>query len=170
MTDSSMPQSQDNEEAADKIWDIVSGQSSCMLVTFDQGALRARPMGPIIQPDEGAIYFFTHRSTHKDDEIAEDERVCLTFADQSRNYYVSLSGTLHESNDTALKKKLWSLPMKAELPEGPDDPSVLLLVFAPSFGEFWDGPSSRVVVAAKMAAAIVTGRQADLGTNEKVQF
>jgi hypothetical protein len=40
----------------------------------------------------------------------------------------------------------------------------------PERGEYWDGPSSAVVVAAKMAGAILGGTRPDLGDNEKVSF
>lgn len=127
-------------------------------------------MAPIARVEENAIYFFTHRDTHKDLEVERDPRVCLTFADESGNRYVSLSGDIQISQDPEEKRRLWSLPLRSQMPEGAEDSAVLLLIFRPQAGEYWEGPSSKLVVAFRMAAAIATGKRADLGDNRKVSL
>lgn len=101
---------------AEKIWDSIEAMRTCMMVTVDNGVIRARPMGALVEKHEKLIYFFTHRRTHKDDELREDQRCCLTFSNSNDNVYVSLTGTVSECTDETVKKRLWSLPLKAELP------------------------------------------------------
>jgi general stress protein 26 len=157
-------------DSVERIWEMVSGMRSCMLVTRDRDLYRARPMGPIVKADENVIYFFSDSDAHKDDELAQDPRACLTFADEANNRYVSLSGEVRMTADKELKRRLWSLPMRSQIPEGPEHPSIILLAFIPQEGEYWDGPSSKLVVAFRMAAAIVSGRRAELGENQKVDL
>jgi general stress protein 26 len=102
--------------------------------------------------------------------VERDPRACLTFADEANNRYVSLSGEIRLSLDPEEKRRLWSLPMRSQLPEGAEDSAVILLAFHPIAGEYWEGPSSRLVVAFRMATAIATGKRADLGENRKVSL
>ena len=45
--------------------------------------------------------------------------------------------------------------------QGKDDPSLTLLVVDVEGAEYWDGPSSKVVMMARMAKALVTNTSAD---------
>jgi general stress protein 26 len=58
----------------------------------------------------------------------------------------------------------------AWFPAGPDDPDAALLALTPVSAEVWEGPSSSVVVAFKLATARILGRPADLGVNATVDM
>lgn len=154
----------------DRIWSAVEAVRVCMMTTADGGRLRARPMHAMAERDEGAIWFFTDVTDRKDDETRANPQACLAFAEPRDNLFVSLSGRVELVDDRAKARGLWSPAAKAYFPNGPDDPNLRLLRFVPERGEYWDGPSSAVVVAAKMAGAILGGTRPDLGDNEKVSF
>jgi general stress protein 26 len=137
-----------------------------MLVTQDGDRLRARPMSAYVERDDDAIYFLTDARHHKDEEIAHNPNVNVSFADASDQKYVSVSGTAVVSNDRAKIKQLFSTPAKAWW-NSAEDPNIRVLKIAPESAEYWDSPGS-VISYVKMAAAAVSGTRPDIGENRKV--
>jgi general stress protein 26 len=162
----SQAMSDDNARDLDRVWDLMKKIGFAMLVTQDGSKLRARPMAAYVERDENAIYFLTDAKRHKDEEIARNPSINLSFADAGSQKYVSVSGTASVGNDRAKIKELFSTPAKAWW-DNADDPNIRVLKIAPDDAEFWDSPGS-VISYVKMAAAVVTGKRPDLGDNRKV--
>jgi general stress protein 26 len=156
----------DNVRNADRAWELMRKIGFAMLVTRDGDKLRARPMSAFVERDEGAIYFLTDARRHKDEEIARNPSVNLSFADAGSQKYVSVTGMAVVSNDRAKIRELFSTPAKAWW-DSADDPNIRVLKVTPDDAEFWDSPGS-VISYVKMAAAAVTGSRPDLGDNRKV--
>jgi general stress protein 26 len=149
-----------------RVWDLMKKIGFAMLVTRDGNRLRARPMSAHLERDENAIYFLTDARRHKDEEIARDPNINLSFADTGGQKYVSVTGTASVSNDRARIKQLFSTPAKAWW-DSAEDPNIRVLKITPDDAEYWDSPGS-VISYVKMAAAAVTGTRPDLGDNRKV--
>jgi general stress protein 26 len=96
--------------------------------------------------------------------------VNLSFADESKKVYVSLSGTATVTKDQALIEALWEEPYRAWFPGGKDDPNVAVLRVTVDHGEYWDSPSSPVAHAFGLVKAVITGERADPGDHEKVNL
>jgi general stress protein 26 len=156
----------DGNDDAERVWKLMEKIGFAMLVTHDGDKLRARPMSASVRPGENAIYFLADARRHKDEEIARNPKVNLSFADASAQKYVSLTGTATISNDRAMIKELFSFPAKAWW-ESADDPNIRVLKVTPEDAEFWDSPGT-VTSYVKMAAAVATGSRPDIGTNRKV--
>ncbi|MDP3693026.1 pyridoxamine 5'-phosphate oxidase family protein [Bradyrhizobium sp.] len=150
----------------DRAWDLMKKIGFAMLVTRDGDKLRARPMSAFLERESNAIYFLTDVRRHKDDEIAQNPNVNLSFADAGDQKYVSVSGTAVVSNDRAKIKQLFSTPAKAWW-DSAEDPNIRVLKFTPDDAEFWDSPGT-VISYVKMATAAVTGTRPELGDNHKV--
>jgi general stress protein 26 len=150
----------------DRVWDLIKKIGFAMLVTRDGDKLRARPMSAYLERDNNAIYFLTDARRHKDEEIARNPNINLSFANPSDQKYVSLTGTAVVSNDRAKIKQLFSTPAKAWW-DSAEDPNIRVLKVTPDDAEFWDSPGS-VISHVKMAAAAVSGTRPDLGDNRKV--
>jgi general stress protein 26 len=150
----------------ERAWDLMKKIGFAMLVTRDGDKLRARPMSAYLERDENAIYFLTDARRHKDEEIARNPGINLSFANASDQKYVSVTGTAVVSNDRAKIKELFSTPAKAWWSSA-DDPDIRVLKITPDDAEFWDSPGS-VISYVKMAAAAMTGSRPDLGDNRKV--
>lgn len=148
------------------IWNHIQKIGTCMLVTHDGDRIRARPMRGIIQPDRNAIWFITDANSEKDNDVARHPSVCLTFTDTHDQNFVSVSGEVERVDDRAQLTELWNEGAEAYYPHGKNDPSVVLLKFVPSMGEYWDAPSNPIVLAIKLLQANLTGERPDLGTNE----
>jgi general stress protein 26 len=156
----------DNAADVDRVWELMNKIGFAMLVTSDGDKLRARPMSACLKRDENAIYFLTDARHHKDEEIARDPSVNLSFADAGSQKYVSLTGTAVVGNDRAKIKELFSTPAKAWW-DSADDPNIRILKITPEDAEYWDSPGS-VISYAKMAAAAMTGTRPEIGDNSKV--
>lgn len=156
----------DNTRDVERTWELMKKIGFAMLVTHDGEKLRARPMAAFLDRDASTIFFLSDARRHKDDEIAKNPQVNLSFADAGDQKYVSVSGTATVSNDRAKIKELFSTPAKAWW-DSAEDPNIRVLKFTPDEAEFWDSPGT-VISYVKMAAAAVTGTRPDLGTNRKV--
>src|SRR6195952_2310210 len=94
----------------DRTWELMKKIGFAMLVTRDGDKLRARPMSAYLDRENNTIYFLTDARRHKDDEIARNPNVNLSFANASDQKYVSITGTAVVSNDRAKIKQLFSTP------------------------------------------------------------
>jgi general stress protein 26 len=156
----------DNARDVDRAWELMKKIGFAMLVTHDGDKLRARPMRAYLEPENNAIYFLTDARRHKDEEIARNPGINLSFADASDQKYVSVTGTAAVSNDRAKIKQLFSMPAKAWW-NSADDPNIRVLKITPDDAEFWDTPGS-VISYVKMAAAAVAASRPEIGDNRKV--
>lgn len=160
--------SNDDMRDQDRAWDLMKKIGFAMLVTRDGDKLRARPMSAYLARDENMIYFLTGARHHKDEEIARNPQVNLSFADAGSQTYVSLTGTAAVSNDRNKIRDLFTTTTKAWW-DSAEDPNIRLLKITPDDAEFWDSPGT-VVSYVKMAAAAVTGTRPDIGDNRKVSM
>ena len=160
--------SDDNAANVDRAWELMKKIGFAMLVTRDGDRLRARPMSAYIQREINTIFFLTDARRHKDDEIAQNPSVNLSFADASSQKYVSVTGTAVVANDRAKIKELFTTPAKAWW-DSAEDPNIRVLKFTPDDAEFWDSPGT-VISSVKMAAAAVTNTRPDIGENRKVSL
>lgn len=158
--------SNDNARDQDRVWQLMDKIGFAMMVTRDGDRLRARPMSAYLERDNNAVFFLTDARRHKDDEIARNPSINLSFADAGAQKYVSLSGTAVVSNDRAKIKELWSTPAKAWW-DNAEDPNIRVLKFTPEDAEFWDSPGT-VISYVKMAAAAVSNTRPEIGDNRKV--
>jgi general stress protein 26 len=158
----------ENARNVDRAWELMKKIGFAMLVTRDGDKLRARPMSAYLEREENAIYMLTDARRHKDNEIASNPPINLSFADASSQKYVSLTGTAVVSDDRAKIKELFSTPAKAWW-ESADDPNIRVLKITPDDAEFWDSPGS-IISYVKMAAAAVTSTRPEIGENRKISM
>lgn len=159
-----------HEEAVAKLRDLIKKIDFAMLTTADDdGTLRSRPMSTNGEIEfDGDLWFFTHASSHKVEEIERRPQVCASFADPGKQNYVSMSGRAELVRDKNKIKELWKPELKAWFPAGPDDPEVALLKIHVSKAEYWDAPSSLVAHVFGLVKATVTGTPAPSGEDVKV--
>ena len=156
----------DNAENVERAWDLMKKIGFAMLVTHDGEKLRARPMSAYLERDNNAVYFLTDARRHKDEEIARNPNVNLSFADAGDQKYVSVTGTAVVSNDRAKIKQLFTTTAKAWW-DSAEDPNIRVLKITPEDAEFWDSPGT-IISYVKMATAAATGTRPEIGDNKKV--
>ena len=161
----------EHPEILAKLGKMIKGLKFAMLSTVDEdGTIRSRPMANQQTEFDGTLWFFTRASAPKVEEVDKEHQVNVSFADPSGQTYISISGLAQLVRDPAKNNELWNTPMKAWFPKGPDDPETALLKVTAEKAEYWDTPHSVVVHAIGLAKAVLTGKPAHPGENEKIAF
>ena len=153
------------------LFDLIKDIKFAMLTTVDDGgSLRSRPMANRqAETFDGALWFFTHASAHKTEEVRREHQVNVSFADPDSQNYVSISGTAELSRDQAKIDELWTPVTKAWFPKGKDDADTALLKITIAKAEFWDAPSGAMAHLIGLAKGAVTGDH-KVGENKKISF
>ena len=143
---------------------LIENMSVCMLVSLsNDGGLVSKPMSPLEMDKNGAIWFFTDLSS---DNIGLQSLCNLSFTDESRGTYVSISGTQETVLDHAHIERLWFSLARPWFPDGPNTTNIALLKFVPQTADFWDGPRSKMVRLFAMAVSVIAGKPIGLGDHE----
>ena len=167
-----MSETANRHEGLKKVRSMIKDIDFCMLSTVDEdGCLHSRPMSTNGQVDfDGTLWFFTYGRSHKAEEVGRNQQVNVSYADPSKQNYVSMSGRAVVVRDRGEIKKRWNPALTAWFPKGVDEPDIALLKVSVDRAEYWDSPSSAVAHVISMAKAMVTGKPADPGENKKVNL
>ena len=157
-------------EATEKMWSMMKDIGFAMMTTEDGDHLRARPMAAAQKEFDGNLWFFTRASSHKVDEVRGDQRVGVTYAEPSKQEYVSLSGHARLVRDRAAIEQHWQEALRTWFPKGTDDPDIALLKVEVDMAEYWDAPNSKMVHAYGYVKAVLTGTPPSSGDNQKISF
>lgn len=157
-------------EPVEKLKKMLEGIDFCMLTTLTQNKLHSRPMSTQEMESDGTLWFFTSENTTKVSDIEADDRVNIAYAKPDDNIFISVFGTAEVSKDRAKIDELWSPILKAWFPEGKDDPNLCLLKISIHEAEYWDSSSSTLVQIAGFVKALLTGKEVDMGENEKIRL
>ena len=104
------------EDATRKLWEMIKDIRIAMLASEDGDVLRSRPMAACQNDFTGTLWFFTHAKSAKVQEIADDARVCVSYADADAQNYVSSSGRARLVHDREVIAAHWSEPVR--IPQG----------------------------------------------------
>lgn len=127
------------DRADGSLWDLIGAIQVAMMTTSgEDGALRSRPMATRQKDFKGTLWFFTHAPSGKTDEIAEDARVNLAYADPGADRYVSVSGRARVARDRALIERHWDDDLRTWFAGGKDDPEIALIAVHVDTVESWD--------------------------------
>jgi general stress protein 26 len=121
----------------------------------DEGHFVSRPMAQQLTEDDGDLWFFAERDSRVIEQINANPHVSLTLS--SNDTWISIDGDARMVDDSAKAKELWNSFVEAWLPQGPDDPSVVLIKVEPHTAEYWDSPGGRVASLISLVKAKVTG-------------
>ncbi len=161
----------ENEKNISVLKDKIEEVRICMMTTLDaQGHFSSRPMGTVKVEDDGSIWFFTNEYSLKSKEISRDNEVSLGYSSPSNNTYLYVNGKAELVYDQARKEAYFVPPVKVWFPDGVEDPNLTLIKVTPTFAEYWDSSSSKMIVAFNMLKAIVTGEKGGVGEHGEMQF
>ncbi len=156
-------------EAREKIWSLIKDIRVAQLATTDDSgrSFHARPMIAQNLKDshdefDGTLWFFTSDDSRKAQEITHNSHALLTYADNGKQAYVSVSGQAYIERNRAVIDEYWNDANRAWFPDGKDDPHLVLIRFEAEDAEFWHGPGS-VIMGLAYLKTLVTGDQPDVG-------
>jgi general stress protein 26 len=163
-----MPKERKAKDDIKKLRKLIKDIRVAMLTTVAQdGALRSRPMATADVEFDGDLWFFTRASSPKTEELMDDQRVNVNFADPDDNRYVSVSGRATLVRDREKVRELWSPFHKAWFPEGKKDPDLALIKVTVDRAEYWDAPASKMVHLAWLTRAALTSEGAPAVLEER---
>jgi general stress protein 26 len=158
-------------ERLSKLTELIEDIRIAMLTTaMPDGTLRSRPMATLQTESDGDLWFFTQASAAKAEEIRANPHVNVSYASPRENRYISVSGMATIVRDRNKMEQLWDQLYKAWFPQGLEDPDLALLRIDVERAEYWDAPSGTMAEIAGFVKAAATGRPADIGENEKIDF
>ena len=164
MQDSKNIENLSNQDAIDKIKELVKSEQLCLFTTqLSVAPLSTRPMSATETDDEGNLWFFSAKSSDKNRHIQTDPRVQLFFSHPGSSEFLSVYGSASISTDKALIEKYWNPVVKAWFQEGKDDPEITLIKVAPEEAYYWDTKNSKMVSMIKILTSVVTGKTMDDG-------
>jgi general stress protein 26 len=154
-----------------KVAELIKDIQIAMLTTDEgDGTLRSRPMATQKTEFDGSLWFFTQIHSGKVAEIQTERHVNVSYANTSKQSYVSISGTGTILQDRAKAAELWSPLLKAWFPKGLDDPTLALLRVDVTEAEYWEAPPSAVVRLVGFVKAIATGEQYLPGEHARIKI
>lgn len=149
----------------ERFWDLASQFEIGMLVTHDEGEMRARPLAVYLDRTGKQFRFLTRASAHKVTEAKTDNTVCITLADPAANLFLSISGEAEITQDPKLIDQLWNAAAAAWFESGPDNPDIAVLAIKPRHAEYWEGPPSTLTKVWQMAAGAFGKRHENANPN-----
>ena len=159
-----------DQKAIAKLKALAEDVKMCMFCTeLTQLPINSRPMGLQEVDDFGNLWFISSRSSNKNFEISQDDRVQLFFSKSSDSHYLSVYGKATIYRDRAKIEELWSPMAKAWFEEGKDAPDVTLIKVAPEEVYYWDTKDGKLVSLLKIAASALTGLQSDGGVEGNIR-
>ena len=159
----------DHAAEVSKLAELARDIRIAMLTTVDaEGHFVARPMAQQEVEFDGDLWFFAERQSRKVAHIAMNPEVGVTLT--SNDTWISIEGEAALVDDTAKKKELWNTWVEAWLPQGAEDPSVVLIKVSAHGAEYWDTPGGRIASVISFVKSKVTGERYDGGENERVDL
>jgi general stress protein 26 len=127
-----------SQNETDKLFTLLSEFSTAMLITAaGDGRLRARPMEIALIEPSCRLWFITAVDTVKVHEIERETRVHIA-CQKDRSCYLSINGRATLVEDREKVAELWQEPHRVWFPDGPNDPSIVLISVQPEDAEYWD--------------------------------
>jgi len=153
-----------SKEAVEKIKELAEAAKMCMFTSnLSKAPLDTRPMSTIQVDDDGTLWFFSKKSSIKNDELSHDNRVQLFYANNNSYEYLSVYGEASILQDKQKAKELWSPLAKAWFHDGPDDPELSIIKVHPLEAYYWDTKSNKMISLIKIIAGAITGKTIDNG-------
>jgi len=151
-----------DNEAIKKIKELAEGKV-CMFCTYEDYKMISRPMATSGIDDNGTIWFFSKKSSDKNDHLEHNQQVDLVYMDTGKQHYLVLNGHADIVYNEAKARKLWTSLNKAWFEKGLDDPELTMIKVIPSEGHYWDTKNGKLISMIKIAVAAVTGKEMDGG-------
>ncbi len=157
----------ESAEGVAKLAELARDIKIAMFTTIDgEGHFVSRPMAQQEIESDADLWFFAERSSSVIAHIAANPHVGITLS--SGDTWISIDGEAAIVDNAVKAKDLWNTWVEAWLPQGPEDPSVVLIKVDGHSAEYWDTPGGKVASVMSFVKSKVTGDRYDGGENETV--
>lgn len=149
----------EGEAALTKLRELLTDFPIAFMITVDNGALTARPIGVVGDHAafDGTLWFITDKRSRKVAAIERGATTTLLFQNDEDGTYLHLTGRAAVVDDRARLEELYTTLQRTWFPKGLDDPDITLLRFDADGGSYWDSHDSIARLAFAFAKSVVTG-------------
>jgi general stress protein 26 len=152
-----------------RLAELAKGIRIAMLTTVDEeGHFISVPMAQQEVEFDGDLWFFAERDSRVVRNLILNPHVGVTLS--SSDTWISIDGDGEVVQDPAKAHELWNSWVEAWLPQGPDDPNVVLIKVTGHGAEYWDTPGGRAASILSFAKAKITGKRYEGAENERVDL
>ena len=152
-----------------RLAELAKGIRIAMLTTVDEeGHFISVPMAQQEVELDGDLWFFAERDSRVVHNLTLNPHVGVTLS--SSDTWISIDGDGEVVEDPAKASELWNSWVEAWLPQGPDDPNVVLIKVTGHGAEYWDTPGGRAASILSFAKAKITGKRYEGAENERVDL
>ena len=152
-----------------RLAELAKGIRIAMLTTVDEeGHFISVPMAQQEVEFDGDLWFFAERDSRVVRNLTLNPHVGVTLS--SSDTWISIDGDGEVIQDPAKARELWNSWVEAWLPQGPDDPNVVLIKVTGHGAEYWDTPGGRAASILSFAKAKITGNRYEGAENERVDL
>ncbi|CAN5864575.1 hypothetical protein BH24ACT15_BH24ACT15_02140 [soil metagenome] len=146
-----------NEE---RFYEILDDFDTCILTTFKaDGMPNGRPMN-MAGREGDVLWFVADMDSRKVEEVISGDPAIVTC--QSSTEWIAATGEVTLNRDRAKIDDLWSEPMRAWFPDGPDAPGIVALRVDLFSGEYWSVSGGDLVsFAFGVAKSMITRERID---------
>ncbi|HYW31697.1 MAG TPA: pyridoxamine 5'-phosphate oxidase family protein [Gemmatimonas sp.] len=170
MADTAHATRHDDAESVDKLREMITDIRIAMVTTEGRdGAMHSRPMHLQEAESGGDLWFATSMSSALVQELREDARMLVTFAEPGSNRYAVVRGEGRVERDMEKIQELWNPSLQTWFPNGPTDPDLTLIHVKAKEGDYWDAPSGPARLV-KFVAGFLGGSRPDGGERVKVDL
>lgn len=154
-----------NQEAADKIKEMVDKIDIGMMCSFTSGNdyPHAVPMSRQEVDNEGNIWFLFSSESETHQNLQQNNKISLLYAHVGDYNFLSINGTAEISTDRQRIDKYWNKMIEGWFEKGKEDPRIRILKVTPNDAHYWDNKSNKLVTILKVAASAISGQQLDIG-------
>ena len=151
------------------LYELVKDFEVAMLATHSGGLIHARPMVIARLETEMTAYLITENTSIKVEEINANSNALLTL--QGARKFASVSGNIAVLNDRTLIELMWKEAWQVWFPKGKTDPSITLLKFTATAGEYWDNAGMQGLKYVYSAAkAFVSGEKPETSKEQHAKI
>lgn len=128
----------DRDSAIRKLGELIAEIRIAMLTTTTaDGSLRSRPMTTQRTTFDGKLWFISKRESRKVEDVRRQPPVSLSYAGPGGDSYVWASGRAELISDPKKAEELWDERYDQWFPDGPRDPSLVLIQVSVEQAEYW---------------------------------
>lgn len=129
-----------------RLAELIRGVDVCMLTTMTpDGRHVARPMGLPEQSFDSDLWLFAREDAGKIHDIEANPQVNVSFCDQEKGVWASISAAAEVVRDHAVARKLWTPRLKSWFPDELDTDGLILIKAHPESADYWAAPGSSAV-------------------------
>ena len=149
---------------ADRLWKEIDKERFGMLGLVDGSEMHHfQPMASFAEKEEGAVYFYTNKSSDLAKDTGASHDVMLVVQAKDQEFQACIHGVLTPEHDRARIDKYWSPFVAAWFPEGKDDPDLIMMKMDAKDARIWASKRGPVNYLFQVAKANATGTLPDVG-------